>query len=98
RLVPGALTGEIEKNGVGSVLQMLHASRRSGVLTLRAGRQVGRIFLVDGEIHHAQFGKTTGEQALASLIPAEAGLLHFSDERINVKRTIEKSTDEILGV
>jgi hypothetical protein len=97
RAIPGALTGEIEKNGVGAVLQMLHAARRSGVLTLRAGPQVGRIFLVEGEIHHAQFGKAQGEQALASLIPAEAGLLHFTDERIKVKRTIERSTDEIFG-
>lgn len=97
RAVPGALVGEIEKNGVGAVLRMLHAAGRSGVLTLRAGRQVGRVFIMDGEIHHAQFARTTGEQALASLIPAEAGMLHFTDERIKVKRTIEKSTDELLG-
>jgi hypothetical protein len=97
RQMPGALAGQIEANGVGAVVQLLHASRRSGVLTLRAGPQVGRIFMVEGEIHHAQFGKTVGEQALHSLIPAEAGFLHFQDERIKVKRTIERSTDELFG-
>jgi pSer/pThr/pTyr-binding forkhead associated (FHA) protein len=98
RAVPGALVGEIESNGAGSVLVLLHTAKRSGVLTLRAGPQVGRIFLVDGEIQHAQFGKVTGEQALAALIPAEAGFLHFADEKVKVKRTIERSTAEILGI
>ncbi len=97
RMVPGALSGEIEKNGVGPVLRLLHASRRSGVLTLRAGRQVGRVFIVQGEIHHAQFGKSAGEAALSALIPAEAGLLHFTDEKVKVHRSIERSTEEILG-
>lgn len=97
RCVPGSLSGEIEKNGVVSVLALICSARRSGVLTLRAGPHVGRIFVIDGEVHHAQFGKAAGEAALAALLPAEGGFLHFSDERIKVNRTITRSTDEIFA-
>jgi pSer/pThr/pTyr-binding forkhead associated (FHA) protein len=97
RAVPGALSGDIERNGVAPVVAILSSARRTGVLTLRAGKQVGRIFLIEGEIHHAQFGKAVGEAALAALLPAEAGFLHFTDEKIQVQRTITRPTAQILG-
>ena len=95
--MPGALTGEIETNGVIPVLTLLHSGKRTGVVTLRAGRQVGRIFLLDGEIHHAMLGKALGEEALAALLPAEGGTIHFADEKIQVKRTVTRATREILA-
>lgn len=97
RSVPGSLSGEIEKNGVIPVLLLICSAQRSGVLTLRAGPHVGRIFVIEGEVHHAQFGKAAGEAALAALLPAEGGFLHFSDERIRVNRTITRTTAEIFG-
>jgi hypothetical protein len=97
RCVPGALTGEIEHNGVLPLLVIICGGGRSGVLTLRAGHQVGRIFIVGGEVHHAQFGQQVGEAALAALLPAEGGFLHFSDEKIKVNRTITRSNAELFG-
>ncbi|MBI3724221.1 FHA domain-containing protein [bacterium] len=97
RAVPGALSGDIDKTGVPLVLALLYAGKRNGVLTLRAGRHLGRIFFVAGHIQHAQFGRTIGDAALAALIPAEGGLMHFCDEKVEVKQTVTKSTKDILG-
>jgi hypothetical protein len=96
RAMPGSLTAEIDTNGVLPLLRLLHERGRSGVMTLRAGKQVGRIFLIEGEVHHAQFGKYKGDDALAALLPAEVGSIHFQDEKVKVPRTVQRMTDEIL--
>jgi hypothetical protein len=97
RAVPGTLSGDIESNGLVPIIALLHATRRSGVLTLRAARQVGRIFFNEGEVVHAMLGKATAEAAVDTLLAAEAGTFHFNDERIKIARTVTRPTAELIA-
>ncbi|HVM60440.1 MAG TPA: DUF4388 domain-containing protein [Verrucomicrobiae bacterium] len=48
------ISGSIREMPLSDLLQLFHNSRKGGVMTIRCDRGVGRIYLRDGQIYHAE--------------------------------------------
>lgn len=73
---PG-LSGALDLVGVPGLLQMCHAGRLSGTLTIRSGSDVAGVRFRQGEIVGAELGATSGEDALFELLSFSRGTFEF---------------------
>ena len=56
----GAISGSIKEVSLADLLQFLSTSKKSGVLMIRAGSDIGRIYLRDGQIYFASINGSSG--------------------------------------
>lgn len=95
--LPGEISARIEPTDVAELLLFINRTQRSGVVTLRIDRWVGRLFIQQGEVVHARAGKAIGDEALDTLLAIERGYLHFHrDENIRIRRSITRPTFDFI--
>jgi len=93
------LGGSLPPRDLPAVLQMLAHSRQSGALHVQAGEAEGVIFLIQGEIVHAETRDLIGDDAVLSLVKASAGredaLFKFVPGAAAI-RTVTRSVTELM--
>ena len=88
-------SGTITNTSLPDVIQLICISRNSCRMTVKSGTKKGIIVVRDGEIIHAEFGETKGEDAFYEIISWELGVFECDDERIE-SETIHESWDFLL--
>ncbi len=78
------------------VLRSLGSTKATGKLKLKREDVEAEIFLVDGEVVHAQLGLIDGLDAIYTLMEWETGIYSFEPLSIANKRTINTELDVIL--
>jgi len=63
-----SLSGSLEHLDLPGVMQMLDQARKTGALHVNAGDTDAVLFFESGEIHHAECGKLSGEEAVIQII------------------------------
>lgn len=91
------LTGSLSQLPLVDLLKMLAAGGQSGRLELTAGLDQGDLFLVQGELVHAECEMRTGETAFARLVAWPNGQFRFEPHAQPPARTIEKPLDRLLA-
>lgn len=89
------LAGKIERQGLVDILQLLAASRKSGVLKI-TGRINGEIYMLVGEVMSAKTGKLEGEEAFYEIFSLVKGRFKFTEEEIKFEKKITKTLTDLL--
>ncbi len=94
------MSGAIDEIPLPDLLQLLTTSRKSGVLSIRGDRGVGRIYLRKGQIYYASIDEnfdTPPRKALFRLLAWESGTFELEppDER-DVLEEIKESAEALL--
>ncbi len=95
-----SLVGSLEDLGLGDILQIIHLSRKSGVLTLRSGHGEGHVLFDGGLICGAYLKNGPSELrelvAAAQLVPADELEAAFADARARGVRLARVLLDRCL--
>jgi CheY-like chemotaxis protein len=63
-----SLSGSLEHLDLAGIIQMLDQTRKTGALHVNAGATDAVLFFESGEIHHAEYGKLIGEEAVIQIV------------------------------
>ena len=74
--VEDGFRGTLRKIGLEDILQMECLSRHTSLLEVTAANEHGRIFICNGQLVHAEFGSSLGEEALNRLLALRGGEFH----------------------
>lgn len=91
-----ALTGSLAQLPLVDLLKMLVAGGQSGHLELSSGLDHGDLFLVQGELVHAESEMIVGEAAFSRLVAWPSGQFRFEPQVPPPGRSIEKPLDQLL--
>jgi CheY-like chemotaxis protein len=95
-----SLSGNLAHLDLAGIIQMLDQARQTGVLHVNAGETDAVMFFEAGEIHHAECGKFTGEDAVIQIIKAchqaGKGVYKFVSGTISIQRTVHRGATDLL--
>jgi CheY-like chemotaxis protein len=91
----GGFTGSLSLGFV-DLVQLYSATRNTGCLTVRLGRQTGRVWLKDGQVVHAVRDQVTGAQAVYDLIAWKGGNFDMQEGAVAPMHSIRESTAMVL--
>jgi len=94
---PG-IHGALDQLGLSSLLAMLEMERKSGVLVLRRGSEVGRIFVREGRVVFARMdaGPKQNAEAVFELLGWPDGRFDFSTIEVDMEDQVQSSTTHLL--
>lgn len=88
--------GEVAGLGLSDIIQLNARSRFSGCFRIRNGDLQGLIFFRDGDIIHAEQGKTIGEEAFCEILGWPAGRFSVEPNVVTARKTIQKRCEHLL--
>ncbi|MCZ7643750.1 MAG: DUF4388 domain-containing protein [Planctomycetota bacterium] len=93
---PGIFEGQLGAIDVTKILSMLEPLKLTGILAVSDDKRDGRIFFVEGSVHHATLHDIEGADALFLLFHMRHGRFHFQKGEPVGKRTIQGNTMQLL--
>ena len=92
-----ALSGNLAQLKLIDVLRLLHLTGRTGQLELTTEEgEFGEIYLVNGQITHALYEESIGEEAVYGLFGWSVGTFRFHFDETTDEMTVSLSTSQIL--
>jgi len=92
----GGLGGSLEDIPMPDILQLLENQRKSGTLTFDFEGAMGKIHIRAGTMVHAEYGRLTGEIAVAKMLKRTKGSFHLDPREMKVEVTIHRPTTTVL--
>jgi hypothetical protein len=92
----GGLGGSLADISIPDMLQLLEVQKKGGTLTLDFEGAMGKIFLKNGMMVHAEYGKLTGELAVAKMLHKVKGSFHLDPREPITDATIHRPTTTVL--
>jgi CheY-like chemotaxis protein/DNA-binding MarR family transcriptional regulator len=90
------LSGSLEDKSFPEAFQLAMAYGESGTLELKNGDDIGNVFLIDGDVVHAEYGELESEDAFYELALWDKGQFSYKVGDSTLKRTIEASGQSLL--
>ena len=90
------LRGNLQSISLVDVLQLLHANRKTGELLVNRGRFNGVLYVLNGEVVHAETAKAQGECAAFDILEWDQGGFEFISTQVRVQATIRRSIPDLL--
>jgi hypothetical protein len=78
------------------LLQVWGLNRTSGLVTVTFDGRTGRLYLVDGEVVHADAEGRVGEAAVRTILGWPEGTFELAPNTTTLERTIQKSLNHLL--
>jgi hypothetical protein len=78
------------------VLQLLHANRKTGELLVTRTKQNGVLYVLNGEVVHAETAKAQGESAAFDILEWDQGGFEFVTTPVKMAPTIKRSVPDLL--
>ncbi len=92
----GGLGGSLADIAIPDILQLMEVQRKNGTLTLDFEGAVGKIFIVNGSMVNAEYGKLKGETAVYKMLAKSKGSFHFDPREPKTEVTINRPTTSVL--
>jgi len=89
KLERGGFRGVVKELSITDMLNILNVEKANAVINISSTAGIGRIFLEDGEIVHAQFGDIEGLDALKAIFSLEGGTFSVDKGVKPPKKTID---------
>jgi hypothetical protein len=93
---PAGVQGSTGSLPLVDLLQVWGLNRVSGLVTVVAGGRTGHLYLVDGEVVHADAAGRTGEDAVRTILGWPEGTFELAPNTTTLERTIQKSLSHLL--
>ena len=90
------LSGDLEHVRLTDVLTVADLAKATGHLEVATNREAGRLELVAGRLRHAELGKTTGIEALTSILRLARGWFRLRAGAPTTRPTLEGSMTQLL--
>jgi len=90
------LRGKLQSISLVDVLQLLHANRKTGELLVTRAKQSGVLYILNGEVVHAETAKAQGETAAFDILEWDQGGFEFVTTAVKVPITIKRSVPDLL--
>lgn len=95
-----SFSGSLEHLDLPGIVQMLDQTRKTGALHLNAGATDAVLFFESGEIHHAECGGLTGEEAVLQIVKncqqAGSGVYKLVAGTTAGQRTVHRRSMDLL--
>lgn len=90
------LRGNLQSLSLTDVMQLLHINRKTGKLHVNHGKATGTLFVLNGEVVHAETPQTSGESAAFEVLAWDKGEFEFVASQCKVAPTIQRSVQDLL--
>jgi hypothetical protein len=90
------LRGKLQSISLVDVLQLLHANRKTGELLVTRGKQHGVLYVLNGEVVHAETAKAQGETAAFDILEWDQGGFEFVTTPVKTPASIKRSVPDLL--
>ena len=90
------LRGKLQSISLVDVLQLLHANRKTGELLVTRPKQNGVLYVLNGEVVHAETAKAQGESAAFDILEWDQGGFEFVTTPVQGPVTIRRSVPDLL--
>jgi CheY-like chemotaxis protein len=93
------IRGSLDQIGLSSLLVMIEIERKSGILLLKNGQQIARVFLRKGRILAARFenrSELRGPEVIYELLRWTKGRFDFSSLDVEMEDEVGASTTQLL--
>ncbi|HWQ08915.1 MAG TPA: DUF4388 domain-containing protein [Holophaga sp.] len=90
------LRGNLQSLSLTDVLQLLHINRKTGKLHVIHGKHTGTLFVMNGEVIHAETPQTSGESAAFEVLEWDKGEFEFMPSQIKAPTTIHRTVQDLL--
>jgi hypothetical protein len=88
--------GNLTQMNVLDLLQSLDMGRKTCSLTLTNEGDKCKMFFTDGQINHAEYGKTKGDEAVYKVLSWNAGSFEIDFKGSSPEQTVTQSTQGLL--
>lgn len=92
----GNLKGNLQSISLTDVVQLLHVNKKTGELRVVNGREHGILYVMDGEVIHAELGALKGEGAAFLTLEWERGEFEFLAVKVKPGGMIRRSVPDLL--
>ncbi|MHC4923786.1 MAG: DUF4388 domain-containing protein [Planctomycetota bacterium] len=92
----GGMGGSLSDIAIPDILQLCEIQRKDGTLTLDFEGAVGKIFLLQGKMVHAEYGKIKGENAVFKMLMKKKGSFHLDPRAPECETTMTRDTTSVL--
>jgi len=92
----GGLGGSLTDISIPDILQLLENQRKSGTLTFDFEGAMGKIHIKAGMMINAEYGRLTGELAVAKMLQRTKGSFHLDPREMKTEVTIHRPTTTVL--
>ena len=93
---PAAVQGSTGSLPLVDLLQVWGLNRTSGLVTVAFDGRTGRLYLVEGQVVHADADGRTGEPAVRMILSWPEGTFELAPNTTTLERTIQKSLSHLL--
>ena len=90
------LRGKLQSISLIDVLQLLHANRKTGELLVTRGAANGVLYVLSGEVVHAETARAQGEPAAFDILEWDQGSFEFVTTPCKAAATIKRSVPDLL--
>jgi hypothetical protein len=90
------LKGNLESISLMDVAQLLHVNRKTGQLQIQSGRHSGILYLMNGDVIHAESGQYKGESAAFEILDLTTGTFDFHAGSVQCPHSIRRSLTDLL--
>jgi hypothetical protein len=90
------LRGNLQSLSLTDVVQLLHVNRKTGKLHVINGKHTGTLFVLNGEVIHAETPQTAGESAAFEVLEWDKGEFEFVVAQFKVPTSIHRSMQDLL--
>jgi hypothetical protein len=90
------LRGKLQSISLVDVLQLLHANRKTGELLVTRGKHNGVLYVLNGEVIHAETAKAQGESAAFDILEWDQGGFEFITTPVQAAASIKRSVPDLL--
>jgi len=90
------LRGNLQSISLTDVVQLLHVNRKTGKLHVIQGRNTGTLYVVNGEVVHAETPLTAGESAAFEVLEWDKGEFEFVVAKFKVPTSIRRTVQDLL--
>jgi len=92
----GNLKGNLQSIGLTDVVQLLSVNKKTGELRVSNGKDHGVLFVLDGEVIHAEMALLKGESAAFEALEWERGEFEFVPAKVKAGGSIRRSVPDLL--
>ena len=90
------LRGNLESISLMDVVQLLNVNRKTGKLLVNQGKMSGILFVLNGDVVHAETPQVLGESAAFEILEWDRGEFEFISAKFKAPTTIKRSVPDLL--